>query len=426
MNTETATTSPSVKQFNCTSCGASLSVVHPRAREIACQYCGSVLDVNSEEHQILQKIGTPSKHEPFSFIRLGMVAELEDKHYQVIARTRWRQKYKEYWREEGESGYSNEVWVYDEWLLIDVDRTYLYLIEDREGYWISEEIIPETPMLLPRNLRMSFFQQQSDRQVQEYGGAEVIYFEGESNYQISKGDRIHFAAFDDRGISYSAEWRMVSKDQIKEIEFFKETPVSRRKLVEAFGDNEELAKLAERASRWNFHYQVARIAFLAFMALTVLTFINSGKLVKEQYIPFSDLLQGDGYLTEPFSIDKRDLYRLNLIASDLNNNAEVYVFAYVLDSTGAAINTVEGNFFYYTGYDSEGQWTEANLTDSKRFRVEETGQYRLQVFADPQAPVTNGRLNVSLYQGVMLTRYAFIAMLIALIVMIFASRRRRV
>ncbi|MEM9987481.1 MAG: hypothetical protein AAF804_20505, partial [Bacteroidota bacterium] len=162
-----STTASTLRKFDCPSCGSSLSLVHPRAKEIMCQYCGSVLDAKDEAHQIIRKLAKPERHPPFSFLKVGLVAEFNGKPYQILSRTRWRMRYKEYWREDGESGYSNEVWVYDEWLLIDEDRSYVYLVEDREGFKLSEEIIPDSPMLLPKDLRMNFYKSQRKKQVQE-------------------------------------------------------------------------------------------------------------------------------------------------------------------------------------------------------------------------------------------------------------------
>lgn len=418
--------SASVKQFNCSGCGASLQVTHPRAKEIACQYCGSVLDVNSEDHQILQSMGSPDRHEPFSFIRLGMMAEIQSKAYQVIARTRWRQRYKEYWREEGESGYSNEVWIYDEWLLIDEDRTYFYLVEDEEGYWISDEIIPEIPQLLPRSLQMSFFRNQHEQRVQEYGGAEVIYFEGESNYHIVKGDRIHFAMYQHAGINYSVEWRMADQDDIKEVEFFQEKPISRRRLMEAFSENEALAKLKEREEFWGFVYKVARIAMVIFFVLSFFACSDMTQhVVTSQQVSLPSLLDQEGVFSEPIEVPEKGLYRLTLRASSMAENSEVYVFAYVLDSAKAAINTIDEELFYYAGYDDEGRWTETNYDVSKRFRLEKGGTYYLQLFGNADNPaLIRGSLSIQLKSGVMLTRYFFLAALLSLVVMIIASRRR--
>jgi hypothetical protein len=423
---QTQTDLASVKQFNCEGCGASLQVMHPRAREIACQYCGSVLDVTSETHQILQSMGSPDRHEPFSFIQLGMMADISGKRYQVLARTRWRQRYKEYWREEGESGYSNEVWIYDEWLLIDADRTYFYLVEDEEGYWVSEEIIPETPELLPRSLRMSFFREQGEQRVQEYGGAEVIYYEGESNYHISKGDRIHFAMYQAGGINYSAEWRMMDQEEIKEIEFFREKPVSRRSMMEAFDDNEALDQLKQKEASWQFVYQVARIAAAVFFVLSLYACSDFGdSTIHTQQLPMSQLLEQGGVRSEPIPVPEDGLYRLKLSVNGMMENSEIYVFAYVLDSAGAAINTIDQTFFTYVGYDDEGKWSEENYDTDKRFRLEQGGTYYLQLFGDMDVPaMASGDLYITLSDGVMLTRYLFFMAIFSLVVMMVASRRR--
>ena len=420
-------TAPSLRKFDCPSCGSSLSLVHPRAKEIMCQYCGSVLDAEDEAHKIIRKLASPERHPPFSFLKVGLVAEFEGKAYQVISRTRWRMRYKEYWREDGESGYSNEVWVYDEWLLIDEDRSYMYLVEDREGFKLSEEIIPDVPMLLPKDLRMSFYKSQRKRQVQEYGNAEVIYFEGESNYQIKDKDQIRFASFLDHGISYLAEWRMANQQEIKEVEFFKETPISKRKILEAFSNNEELERLRQKAADWRFVYQVARLALFAFIGLTLWTCNHTGTRLADQSLALNDILNEQGTLSEPLVLPEEASYQISWYVDDLPVNSEIYVFAYLLDSDQKAINELEGNFSYYTGYDDEGQWTEKSMNESQRFRVDSAGTYYLQFFGNTESLAAfNGRLEIALNQGVMVSRYFFLAMLISLLVMLLAMQKKRI
>ena len=62
----------------------------------------------------------------------------------------------------------------------------------------------------------------------------------------------------ERGVEYSAEWRLDDSGQeIKEVEFFREIPISRRKVVEAFSNNEEIEKLKQRETKWQFVFNVA-------------------------------------------------------------------------------------------------------------------------------------------------------------------------
>lgn len=412
----------SVNQLNCKGCGNALTVLNPRAKYIACQYCGSVLDLNSEEHQILETIGKPEKHKPFSFLELGMVGKINGKTYQLLARTRWRMNYKEYWYEEGNQGYSNEVWIYDEWLMMDENKTYFYLVEDKEGYWVSEEIIPETPMLLDSSLSMQFFRGEAKKRVQEYGTAEVVFYEGESNYTIKKGDQVRFATYIDRGINYTAEWRMKNAEEVKEIEFFQEIPVSRKKVVEWFGSNEQVAELQEDEAFWKFVYRGSLLGAILMLVLGIASCSSNGKVTYTAEVPLSTIDIESGTVVGPLEIKEKGLYQIDLKALDLQPNSELYVMGYILDEDQAAINSVEGTFGYYTGYDDEGAWSEKNLDSKMRFKANEPGKYYIQ-FHSQDASTQAGRLKVFLRKGGMMGRYFLLALIVFAIVAVVARRR---
>ncbi|MEL6695440.1 MAG: hypothetical protein AAFP89_04325 [Bacteroidota bacterium] len=415
----------SVKQFNCTNCGAAHRVMSPRAQYLACNYCGSVLDTRSEEYEILQQLGNPEKHQPFSFIRLGQKANFDGKEYQVIARTRWRMRYKEYYHEEGEQGYSNEVWIYDEWLMIDNNYTYFYLVEDKEGYKISEEIIPEVPMLLTRERRMNFFQKQSPKIVREYGQANVVFFEGESNYTIKKGDEIRFAAFKDRGIEYSAEWRM-DGEEISEIEFFQEVPISRRKVLEAFNNNEEIEKLKQKAESWKFIFQAAAVAGMIMLSFTLYSLFSSGSEVYSSSFSISSFQPDIGQDTGPIEITSQGNYQLNLKADKLSNGMEFYALAFLMDKDSTVINQVSSDFYYSTGYDGGEKWTEKNMDQHIRFRVETPGTYFARVYVQMDRPNPTGSLAISLNEGIMMTRYYAFALIIFIVIALIARNNAQV
>lgn len=410
-----------VNQFNCQNCGAAHSIKNPRAKYVACQYCGSVLDAKSEEHQILQALGSPERFPPFSFIEIGQIGTFNDRNYQVIARTRWRMKYKEYWAEEGETGYSNEVWLYDEWLLIDENRTYFYLVEDKEGYRISEEIVPETPTLLPKDLRMSFFKKQSRQIVREYGSAEVIHFEGESNYRIRKGDTIRFASIKDRGIDYSVEWRMADNNvNIKEVEFFREVPISRRKVLEAFGSNEEIDDLNQRESFWRFFNRVALITGIAMVVLGFRAWISEGQSIYNTDVDLQQITTENSPVLGPIDISSPGLYKLNMDVLTMVENTEMYLFSYILDQDSIAISTFDGSYSWWTGYEEGEYYNEQTLSASKTFKLEEAGTYYIKLFMENPAP---GSVRISVNKGIWLARYFFIAGFLCLLAYWFAGTK---
>ena len=413
-----------VKQFQCANCGNALEVIHPRAKYVGCKYCGSLLDAASETHQILQKLAEPSRHRPMSFIRLGQIANLFGKQYQVIARTRWLMNYKEYWAEEGETGYSDERWTYDEWLLISEQRTYIYLVEDREGYAFSEEIIPELPTLMPKDLRMRFYQKQSNSIVREYGKANVVYFEGESNYHIRPGDEIRFASFKEGRTDYLAEWRMHDKsDEIKEVEFFKETPERRWNLVEAFDDNAEIARMKDTESKWRFVNRSALLGALLMLVLLLISFSSTGNEIFSETYNITGISSNQPVISFPVSapveIQGGVPTRICLEALNMPNSTEIFAFVYILDSDSALVNTLDGEFYYYTGYEDGEQWTEADQETNKVFKLKETGTYYLQ--AHVESEISNpGALRVTVQQGVMLSRYFAGGLIFCLLMAIWA------
>ncbi|MEO0896361.1 MAG: hypothetical protein AAFY71_08195 [Bacteroidota bacterium] len=419
---QTQTKLASVNQLNCQGCGNALSVLNPRAKYIACQYCGSVLDLNSEEHQILETLGKPERHAPFSFLELGMTGVLGGKTHQLISRTRWRMRYKEFGYEDGSAGYSNEVWVYDEWLMMDENKTYKYLIEDKTGYWLSEEIVPEVPMLLNSDYRMQFYQGEPMRQVQEFGTAEVIFFEGESNYDIKKGDSVRFSMYRDKGLDYSAEWRMKDEEEIKEIEFFRERPISKKQVIEAFGNNEQVTELQENEGFAKFVYNMALFGALAMLIMGIYAIANNGKLISSQSIPLSSLTQVEGVMSGAIDIPGPGLYKLEMRASGIAQNSEMYVLAYVMDEQKNVVNTLDGTFSYYSGYDSEGSWTESSTRSKKRFKTNKAGKYYLQLHGNSERTQT-GQVDVFLRSGVMMGRYYLMALILFVVIAIIFRTR---
>ncbi|MEO1449520.1 MAG: hypothetical protein AAFV07_08305, partial [Bacteroidota bacterium] len=272
-----------------------------------------------------------------------------------------------------------------------------------------------TPSLLTSDLRMSFFKKQSRQIVREYGGAEAIHFEGESNYQIRKGDEVRFAMFQERGIDYSVEWRIDNEaKEIKEVEFFRETPISRRKVLEAFDENEEVDKIRQRSDNWRYVARVALIAGLAMLFMSLRACVSSGQVVHDSTIDLSQVSEA-GVVSAAMELPSKGLYALKIEATSFVENSELYYFAYILDGEQKAVNKVDQNFYWWTGYDDEGKWTEKDMDTRKRFKLDEGGTYYLQSFVESELTPA-GTLRVTVYKGVMLTRYFFFAMIICFVV----------
>ena len=404
----------SVKQLNCTSCGNALSVFNPRAKYISCQYCGSVLDANSEEHQILMSVGAPTSHQPLSFIKVGMVATFSDKKYQVIARTRWHQDYYEYWSEEGESGYSREQWVYDEWLMISEQRTYFYLVEDPSGYYISDEIVPTNPSLPGDSNRWSMMSNQREQIIKEYGAAGVVYFEGESNYQIKINDSIQFANYKHKNSIYTAEWRVdEATDQIKEIEFFKENQISKREVMKAFEANEELNVLRTKGEFWQWMTFGSGGLFVLFFILMLGTCGGGNKEVFKQQMSLASMNDEEGLVSNPMTLEK-GVHTIELNGVLEQANQEAFILAYFMNEDEDVINYLEGDFAVYAGFDEDGYWEESQESNSKLVKVKEAGTYYAKIMADRDS-TTTGSILLTVTGGKVISRYYNLGWIVFLI-----------
>ncbi len=235
-----------VKQFNCPNCGNQLKLINKKTKYVGCNYCGTVSDPNSEVSKIIMKLNSPSKYPPFSFLKLDLKAVINGFEYKIIGRTRWQTTHMEYWKEGYYEGYGTEKWVYDEWLLMGERYDYFYIVEDADGFYVSKNIIPKYPNLPTDSPELLMGIDPKPTQLQplsEAGSAKVIYFEGETTYQIKPGDTIHYASYEKNKTSYVIEWRTnesaENQFEVNEIEFFEEKYLSIKNLKKWFAKDEE-------------------------------------------------------------------------------------------------------------------------------------------------------------------------------------------
>jgi hypothetical protein len=241
-----ATYFQTVRQVSCPNCGGELEIINKRTRYVGCKFCGAQLDTSQEEAQLLLQLESPGQYPPLSFIDLGSRAQFDGVDYIVVGRRRWYADYYEYWSEwdegELEQGYDRETWSYDEWLLLSQYQTFFFIVEDQEGYKLVDEIVPWQPELpegaqegqlasFPRLNLMGG----APKVVREFGTAQVLHTIGESTYRIQAGDRTEFAAYWDEATTYQVEWRRDEEGGLKEIEFFRQRPVDKATLQQAFG-----------------------------------------------------------------------------------------------------------------------------------------------------------------------------------------------
>src|SRR3989339_95747 len=431
-----------VKQLKCTNCGGEITVMAKRTNYVGCNFCGAVLDTNTDEYRVINQLQPPNDFPPKSFLRIGMIGNFFGKHYMIIGRTRWQSNYMEYWAEDGETGWDAETWEYDEWVLISEDSQYFYVIEDASGYAISRSYTPKFPNI-NQGSNIKDFDIGKNRQLLEYGGSNVLFFEGESTYQIKPGDAVHFGMYEKSKKAYVVESRLNTEGKIKEIEFFSETPVIYADMLKAFEDDDTVksrkeeikGKLNELEIKKKKRKTTANLFFIACIAVLLCffyTLYNSGDDFLTQQFPCSDCgkfkivsdkqpeavvqkqsvgktqkqtslkkmqpapvktqspaIHPDSARTiltyesgELISVDTKDRIFTIKLSAKFAGETECFVVLEVLNDSNEVVQQIAQEFHYYVEEGSEDDYVDSNESESKDFQIDKNAAYKIRLITD--------------------------------------------
>ncbi len=396
------------KQFKCPSCGGGLAIVNKRSNYLTCHYCGSVLDAKSEAHEVLTKIDKPSQYKPMGFIKMGMYGKFQNINYRVIGRTRWKMKYKE-WDSE-DSLFENSTWGYDDWLLISEFGTYFYLVEDAEGLARSNTFWPKNPGL-PEGEWLLDFNSGVKIRAQEYGTANVVFFEGESTYRVKPGDQISFANYQNGGNTYVVEYRTFEGSQeLQEVKFWCDAPLSSTQVLSAFAErNPEVAKLKVKAQSKPAPTQVLpqnnnfTWIYRMWWAVSITYFVmcfascSTDEIFKQSFLVDMNTLQNQAATispdaspsdaseesnvrfiaeTTPFALVNQDEMVSFSLGYEVSSGFDAWAGAEIVDETGEVINAFEADLY---------RDDESSTSTYVTFKVDKPGKYTMRLYTEKGA-----------------------------------------
>lgn len=400
---EAQPTEMDVSQINCPGCGAVLHRARPDARAIACGYCGTRFEPRDPQGSAAQ-LQNPQRHRPWSFLRLGMTGRVRGQACQVVGRMVWHGTCYE-WDSEDKS-WESTAWRYEEWLLLNDNRKFLYLCHDTEGLSIANEFIPSNPGFPKQRVRtMTLEKGRRESKVEEHGDYKLKFFEGEFGWIPEIGERVKTAEYRKGKEILSAEARIdpQSRDPT-EVEFFRTLPYSPRELLTDFNRQHELAELDRRARvagqfrRWRW----ASFATAAIVLMIGLITGTPGNRLLAKTLSFEEI-GPDGAVAGPVELsDTGRVHRLQLQAN-FRDNSWAWVGAELLDAERNSINAMSGDFWRESGYD-DGHWSESDLSATEHFRLTQPGTYFVRLQLDPGTAGT-GTVNVSVYERTVLGRY---------------------
>jgi ribosomal protein S27E len=401
------------ERIGCTSCGSPIEIKNAaQAEMITCQSCGSVLDLESDEHEILDKILLDKR--PRSVLDLGRTGRIKGAEWEVIGRLRMR----------------DGVYLWNEYHLFSPEAGYAWL-QLENGHWVFMRKSKKKPRFDPKSASVgaSFHLLGRIFKVAEKSSAEIDYIEGEFTFQAKRGDTVGYMDAVDPPHIACAEWND------RELEWLTGQYMSPETIQKGF-------KLKTIPSPRGVHKcqpfnlppwrKTLAMSFGGFAALFLVLTIASlffGTKTNEFRVSASAYLKQknqEGYLSKPIEVEQSTICQLKFRAPV--KNSWVYLQGLLLDEDEQPLLSFAEEISYYHGRSGGESWSEGSTRGSQIFRIDKPGTYRLALRGEggrgnrgrnPRGePVT-----VRVYQGVVLQRYFIIAMLLCAIVPVFELLR---
>lgn len=399
----------------CPSCQHTNYVWDDEVRYMYCYNCGVASDLafNRTLNESLKTEDFPY----YSFLRVGQILHLEEKEFIITARLRYRSAHKEYYTSDEGSGYSNETWYSDTYILQNTqeekDERY-YLNEDKEGYSLGMPITVDKTDADPTNLELftNFYEGRPDYRVTEYGSLFLEFFEGETEKEdpYSVGTQTHFATYQEGIWSYSVEqgdgWKEFSADKI----------ISKEELYKALEGNPFIDTYQERDKGFSIIRKVTSAAAVVAFLVFLVSLFSDGTPISTTKVNVKEIDKKEGYLSKPIKIDNTNTnYNIEWnVQFASSQNQGMYVVVELLDKEKNVINAVESDFWYETGRDSDGDWTESETSSSEYFKFLDEGNYFARIYAQTDSTYftdttkSQASINFTVNEGALLSRYFLI------------------
>ena len=357
MASAAAAPAPAVKALDCPSCGGTIQL---RAAgytvTVACQYCGSILDVANPDVRLIKEY-----HEAAAQLEipLGTRGTLRGVEWVAIGYVR---------RSEGGD------YPWEEYLLFNPYHGYRWLITNGRGWSFGEQLTraphwSDGSVALDGESYAPFFTD---------GRAQVDYVLGEFYWRVKVGEQV---ATDD----YVRPGFMLSREaNEQEISWSRSELLARREIGEAFGvsaPRNPWPPLPHQPSPYRRVMSVGwKIALgtLAFLILVTILFGGGDPLLR-QTVPLSLDGRENSVTLGPITVTRP--YQIVRIGAQVPNleNAWVDLDYSLVNRENQETYQAYGIAERYSGRDSDGPWTEGSRAATVKLAAVPRGTYDLVV-----------------------------------------------
>ncbi|MDH3718036.1 MAG: DUF4178 domain-containing protein [Planctomycetota bacterium] len=408
-----ATVDLSLQPVGCASCGANLSVHGgEQAKTMVCSHCHAQLELSQGRSTVLGSL--VGRDRPKSPLKIGQTCNFRGQQYRLVGHLFYRQ------RDEG------LTYVWHEYMLHNKEHGYRWL-ELENGHWNWVEELTDRPTnIRPMSARFKQKFRFRDRTWKVFevsrGQTHVDWVEGELPWVAQVGDVISFMDAVSPPYVLSAEWTP------NEMEWYQGEYISRDEIAKAFHmpagkvshprgvspNQPYLAGPFRRESAW-----VMGCFALIFLALTIWTFVRPARTTAT--IRVTPDMYKQEFLTDAFTIERGNALCLAKLQAPVDNNW-VYLDIALIDDKDKALLDFSAEIAYYHGYEGGESWSEGSQKKSIPFRVTDPGTYRLLI--QGQNGGNRDVVSITVYEGILLTRYFAIVFVVCLVWAAFEMVRR--
>lgn len=348
---------PAVKPLTCPNCGGTIEIrAAGYSVTVVCSYCSSVVDVANPDAQIIAAYNQAAAELEIPLGTRGMLDGVEWEAIGYLMRS------------------ENGSYPWEEYLLFNPYRGYRWLITDGRGWSLGEQLVA-TPDVVNGGMRI-------DGKVYEpffaLGRAQVGYVLGEFYWRVARGEEVETADYVRPGAMLS--WERNASEQSWTLSKL----LDPRDVSAAFGVGPPPKSSPPMPHQPSPHGRTLRgfglAALLAVVALLVMQFIFSGSTtLLERDITIRTDGQEQSVTLGPIVLDRAyQAITVRAEAPGLDNAWVEFGYGLVDRANGTAYEATD-IAERYSGFDSDGSWSEGSRSGSVKFAGIPAGAYDLVV-----------------------------------------------
>jgi hypothetical protein len=377
-------------EVRCPQCGGPLELRAPdQSLRVTCPSCSALLDCSQGKLAYLQSLNPPPVAPA---IAIGSTGDLAGHRWQVLGFLQ---------RSVTADG---ERYPWDEYLLYEAHTGFRWLVCSND-HWNFVEPVPAGDV--QEHYRNATFRKQSFRKF-NFGQARVDYVMGEFYWQINEGEEVSAADYIAPPLMLSTE---TSANEVN-CSLGTYTPVA--DVERAFGVT--LARPSTVGANQPYpHKGVLR----SWKWLLLATWIGGCAMISTRHQktiyennfelePPAAPAQTQTFFSEPFTLDGHKNIRIKFWSEV--NNTWAYVEGDLIEENTGLVQTFAVPIEYYSGYDSDGSWSEGDMHPDIYLSSLPAGQYTLRLEVQWEKQTTNLPLRVRIDQGV--SRYSHLALVL--------------